>query len=630
MSKIIGIDLGTTNSCVAVVENGEPIVIPNAEGARTTPSVIGFTESGERRVGQVAKRQAVTNARNTIYGIKRLMGRAFDSEGTRKQIEHVPYEIVATERGDAAVAVIDQTFTPPEISAMVLETMRAIAESYIGSDITEAVVTVPAYFDDAQRQATKAAGKIAGLEVKRIINEPTAAAIAYGFDRKATNERIVVYDLGGGTFDVSILELSDGVFSVRAVGGDTYLGGEDFDDVVIDYLAQKFEEESGIDLLEDRIALQRLKEQAERARHELSSSLETEINLPFIASDATGPKHLVLTFKRHELELLVEDLVERTLAPCEQALKDANLQNTDIDEIILVGGMTRMPLVQKRVEEFFGKKPHKGVNPDEVVAVGAALHAAALSGEVQEVLLLDVTPLSLGVETGGGVFTKLIPRNTTIPTHKSEVFTTSVDNQPFVPIHVLQGEREMAGDNKSLARFELSGIPPAPRGVPQIQVNFDIDAEGILHVSATDLGTKRAQKVSVVPSSGLSEDEINKIVESADQYRQSDEKRRELAELKNNAEGLLYTSERACDECAEIVDASIIKQVREDIAYLKDLINGSGDAIAIRDALQQLEQSAYKIAEAMYGSAETGGASSDGKAVDTGPAAAMKPETEAS
>jgi molecular chaperone DnaK len=613
MSKIIGIDLGTTNSCVSVVENGEPIVIPNAEGARTTPSMVGFTEAGERRVGQVAKRQAVTNARNTVYGVKRLMGRPFDSANARKQLEHVPYEIAASERGDACVRVLGQLYTPQEISAMVLETMRAIAESYVGSTITEAVITVPAYFDDAQRQATKAAGKIAGLDVKRIINEPTAAAIAYGFDRKGkNNERIVVYDLGGGTFDVSILELTEGVFSVRAVGGDTYLGGEDFDDAVIDYLAQRFEQDTGIDLLEDRIALQRLKEQAERARHELSSSLETEINLPFIASDATGPKHLVITLKRHELELLVEDLVERTLAPCDQALRDANLTVKDIDEVILVGGMTRMPLVQKRVEEFFGKKPHKGVNPDEVVAVGAALQGAALSGEVQEVLLLDVTPLSLGVETGGGVFFKLITRNTTIPTHKSEVFTTSVDNQPFVPIHVLQGERDMAADNKSLARFELSGIPPAPRGVPQIEVDFDIDAEGILHVSAKDLGTGRAHKVSVVPSSGLTEEEINGIVAQADQYRQSDEKRKELAELRNSAEALLYTSERACDECAELVDAAIIHQVRGDVATLRELIAGSGDAIAIRDALQQLEQSAYKIAEAMYGSPDAGGEAQQG------------------
>jgi molecular chaperone DnaK len=611
MGKIVGIDLGTTNSCVAIVENGDPVVIPNTEGARTTPSIVGFAESGERRVGQVAKRQAVTNATNTIYGVKRLMGQRYDAPATKRQIDHVPYEIVASERGDAAVKIGEQLLSPPEVSAMVLETMKMIAESYLGEKVTEAVITVPAYFDDAQRQATKAAGKIAGLEVKRIINEPTAAAIAYGFDRKGkSGERIVVYDLGGGTFDVSILELSDGVFSVRAVSGDTHLGGEDFDDAVIDYLARKFQDQTGIDLLDDRIALQRLKEQSERARHELSSSLETEINLPFIASDQSGPKHLVMTFKRNELELLTEDLVERTLAPCEQALKDANLQIKDIDEVILVGGMTRMPLVQKRVEEFFGKKPNKGVNPDEVVAVGAAIQGGALSGEVEEVLLLDVTPLSLGVETGGGVFYKLIPRNTTIPNHKSEVFTTSVDNQPFVPIHVLQGEREMSADNKSLARFELAGIPPAPRGVPQIQVNFDIDAEGILHVSARDLGTGREQSVSVVPSSGLTESEINSIVASAEEYRQSDEKRKELAELKNNAEALLYTSERACEECAELVDAAIITTVRDDITYLKGLIAGSGDAIAIRDALQQLETSAYKIAESMYSTeAEAGNAS---------------------
>ncbi|MDD9935018.1 MAG: molecular chaperone DnaK [Myxococcales bacterium] len=602
MSKIVGIDLGTTNSCVSIIENGEPVVIPNSEGARTTPSMVGFTEAGERRVGQVAKRQAVTNAQNTVYGVKRLMGQSYDSDATRQALEHVPYEIVESNRGDASVRVLDTDYTPPEISAMVLEAMKDVAEAYTSEKITEAVITVPAYFDDAQRQATKAAGKIAGLDVRRIINEPTAAAIAYGFDRDEGNERVVVYDLGGGTFDVSILELTEGVFSVRAVSGDTHLGGEDFDDAVIDFLAQRFEEESGIDLLDDRIALQRLKEQAERARHELSSSLETEINLPFIASDDTGPKHLVLTLKRNELEILVEDLVDRTIAPCELALKDSGMATSDIDRVILVGGMTRMPLVQKKVEQFFGKPPHKGVNPDEVVAVGAALQGAALSGEVEEVLLLDVTPLSLGVETGGGVFTTLITRNTTIPTHKSEIFTTSVDNQPFVPIHVLQGEREMAADNKSLARFELTGLPPAPRGVPQIQVNFDIDAEGILHVTAKDLGTGQEQAVSVVPSSGLTEDEVDHIVDAAEQYRQSDEKRRELAELKNNAEALLYTSERACEECADLVDAEIIGQVREDIEYLKELIGGSGDAISIRDALQQLETSAYSIAEAMYGS----------------------------
>jgi molecular chaperone DnaK len=604
MSKIIGIDLGTTNSCVAIIENGEPVVIPNTEGARTTPSIVGFTETGERRVGQVAKRQAVTNAENTIYGIKRLMGQKLISDVAQRVAEHVPYHIVASENGDAAVQVNGQIHSPPEISAMVLDTMRAIAESYLGTGITEAVITVPAYFDDAQRNATKAAGQIAGLDVKRIINEPTAAAIAYGFDKKSkTTERIVVYDLGGGTFDVSILEISSGVFSVRAVSGDTHLGGEDFDNAVIDFLATKFRKETSIDLMSDRIALQRLKEQAERARHELSSSLETEINLPFIASDAAGPKHLVTSFKRNELELLTEDLVERTLAPCQQALDDANLKVSDIDEVVLVGGMTRMPLVQKRVQDFFQRVPHKGVNPDEVVAIGAAIQGAALGGEVEEVLLLDVTPLSLGVETGGGVFYKLIERNTTIPTHKSEIFTTSVDNQPFVPIHVMQGEREMAADNKSLSKFELTDIPPAPRGLPKVEVNFDIDAEGILHVSAKDLGTGREKAVKVVASSGLSQDEIARIIEQADKFKQSDNKRKELAELKNNAEALLYTSERAVEECATLVDGVIIEQVRSDIGYLRELIGGSGDAIALRDALSQLEASAYKIAESMYGEA---------------------------
>jgi len=604
MSKVIGIDLGTTNSCVAVIENGEAVVIPNAEGARTTSSVVGFTDH-ERRVGQVAKRQAVTNPESTIYCVKRLMGQKFASAEAKRHAAHVPYAVVAASNGDAWVKVQSKDYSPPEISAMVLQTMKEIAESYLGETVTEAVITVPAYFDDAQRQATKDAGRIAGLEVKRIINEPTAAAISYGFDRKV-NERIAVYDLGGGTFDVSILEISNGVFNVRATAGDTHLGGEDFDAAVIDHLAKGFKEKTGIDLMQDRIALQRLKEQAERARHELSSSLETEINLPFIASDQRGPQHLVTSFKRNELELLVEDLVDRTMEPCAQALKDSGLTLKDIDAVILVGGMTRMPLVQRKVKDFFGKAPSKGVNPDEVVAVGAALQAAALSGEVDEVLLLDVTPLSLGVETGGGVFFALIPRNTTIPTHALETFTTSVDNQSFVPIHVLQGEREMAADNKTLAKFELSPIPPAPRGVPEIQVSFDIDTEGIVHVTAKDLGTGREQNVSVVAASGLSETQIAQLVKDAEDFRESDQKRKELAELKNNAEALLHTSERAVAECVELVAAEILDEVAAEAKSLRALLEGSGDAIAIREGLQRLETSAYKIAESMYGGAGGG------------------------
>jgi molecular chaperone DnaK len=602
MGKIIGIDLGTTNSCVAFVDKGQPCVIPNAEGSRTTPSVVSFSKDGERRVGSVAKRQAVTNPETTIFAIKRLMGLSFDSEPAQKHARLAPYRVVQSERGDAWIEVRGHKYSPPEISAMILQTMRDVAESFLGEPVTEAIVTVPAYFNDAQRSATIAAGKIAGLEVRRIINEPTAAALAYGFEEQE-GKRVAVYDLGGGTFDISILEIASGVFSVKATAGDTHLGGEDLDNALVEELARRFKEQTGIDLRQDRVALQRLKEQAEKAKHELSSSLQTEINLPFIASDASGPKHLETTLKRSELEILVADIVEKTLGPCRQALDDAGIKREDIDEVLLVGGQTRMPLVQSKVAEFFGKQPHKGVNPDEVVAMGAALQGAALVGEVEEVLLLDVTPLSLGVETGGGVFHKLIPRNTTVPTRAKEIFTTSVDNQSFVPIHVLQGEREMAADNKSLAKFELAPILPAPRGVPEIEVTFDIDADGVVNVSAKDLGTKREQNIRVVASSGLTEQDIQRIIAEADAYKTSDQKRRELAELRNTAEALLYTSQRAVAECRELVAEEVIARVEEDIEALQTCVQ-EGDAIAIKDALETLELSAYKIAEAMYGSAD--------------------------
>jgi len=612
MAKVIGIDLGTTNSCVAVMEGGEPVVIPNSEGSRTTPSMVGFTESGERLVGQIAKRQAITNPEATVFAVKRLIGRKFDSDEVRKSISVSAYHIVASDNGDAWVELRGKRYSPAEISAMILAKMKQTAEDYLGEQVSEAVITVPAYFNDGQRQATKDAGRIAGLNVLRIINEPTAAALAYGLDkaggmsttagpamRTGAAEKVAVYDLGGGTFDISVLELNSGVFEVKATNGDTFLGGEDFDQRIVDFLAENFRKTANMDLRKDRMALQRLKEAAERAKHELSSAPETDINLPFIAADAAGPKHLTETMTREGLEQLVTDLVQKTIEPCKLALKDGGISSREIDRVILVGGMTRMPKVQQVVQQFFGKEPHKGVNPDEVVAVGAAIQGGVLKGEVKDVLLLDVTPLSLGVETAGGVFTKIIDKNTTIPARKSQVFSTAVDNQPIVNVHVLQGEREMASDNKTLARFELVGIPPAPRGVPQIEVAFDIDANGIVHVSAKDLGTGKQQSIRIVASSGLTEQEIQRMIGEAESNKSADKKKKELADVKNNADGLIYTTEKALEEYATLLPAKDMAEIRADLEALKAIVAGE-ELPKIKAAVQRLEGSAYRIADALY------------------------------
>jgi len=601
MSKVIGIDLGTTNSCVAIMEGGEPKVIPNAEGGRTTPSVVAFTDSGERLVGQIARRQAITNPENTIFAVKRLMGRRYDDPEVAKAMKVLPYKIVKADNGDAWVEVRGKRYSPAEISAFILQKMKQTAEDYLGEKVTEAVITVPAYFNDSQRQATKDAGRVAGLNVLRIINEPTAASLAYGLDKKK-DEKIAVFDLGGGTFDISILEIGDGVFEVKATNGDTFLGGEDFDQRVITYLADEFRKDQGIDLRKDRMALQRLKEAAEKAKCELSTSTETDITLPFITADQSGPKHLNMKLTRSKLEALCAELLDRLDGPCLTALKDAGLSASDIDEVVLVGGMTRMPAVQARVRKLFGKEPHKGVNPDEVVAIGAAIQAGVLKGEVKDVVLLDVTPLSLGIETLGGVFTKLIEKNTTIPTKKSQIFSTAQDNQTAVTIRVFQGEREMAADNKLLGQFDLIGIPPAPRGVPQIEVTFDIDANGIVHVNAKDLGTGKEQSIRITASSGLTEEEIKRMVKDAELHAAEDRRRRETAEARNQLDSLVYQTEKSLKEHGGEVDASTRSAIEQALEKAKKELEGQ-DAAAMRTATEELTRASHKLAEAMYAKA---------------------------